>query len=318
MGALSGLVFLGQRLRWEDWLAVGCVMVASIGATRRMGEPVALDVPVDGRDEVRGMTAELIRDLDRPDGWWLLVDGSEQSYVDVENPSHLEFEYLQMAAYVIDTTWPDECAARRAAPRRRTVHAAEMARRPPPGSRQLVAERSATIAAMARKLGAIDGTELLQIDAAELVTQQPGDAADLVVCDVYDGPDTVTSLFTTTALTELRRVLRPDGCYVCNLSDAAPFSLAKVVIATIQAVMGPVVMLAEPPVLRGRRSGNLSSPLEQRPFQHDDLVRRAAGGPVRVRVVSGEGLAAFVGGAEPASDESQLPASGESLGLRWT
>ena len=52
MGALSGLVFLGQRLRWEDWLAVGCVMVASIGATRRMGEPVALDVPVDGRDEV--------------------------------------------------------------------------------------------------------------------------------------------------------------------------------------------------------------------------------------------------------------------------
>jgi spermidine synthase len=175
-----------------------------------------------------------------------------------------------------------------------------------------------TIAAMARKLGPIDGTELLQVDAAELVTQRPENSADLVVCDVYDGPDTVTSLFTTTALTELRRVLRPAGCYVCNLSDAAPFSLAKVVIATIQAVMGPVVMLAEPPVLRGRRSGNLILAAGARPFQHDDLVRRAAGGPVRVRVVSGEGLAAFVGRAEPASEESQLPASGESLGLRWT
>ncbi|HEX3907531.1 MAG TPA: fused MFS/spermidine synthase [Mycobacteriales bacterium] len=264
------------------------------------------------------MTAELIRDLDRPAGWWLLVDGSEQSYVDVDDPSHLEFEYLQMAAHVIDTTWPGETPldALHLGGGLCTLPRWLAARRP--GSRQLVAERSATIAAMARKLGRIDGTELLQIDAAELVAQRPGDSADLVVCDVYEGPDTVTSLFTIAALAELRRVLRADGCYVCNLSDAAPFALAKVVIATVEAVIGPVVMLAEPPVLRGRRSGNLVIAAGAQPAGHDDLVRRAASGPVRVRVVSGEGLAGFVGGAEPATDESQLPASGESLGLRWT
>jgi inner membrane transporter RhtA len=33
MAALSGLVFLGQRLHWQEWLAVVAVMVASIGAT---------------------------------------------------------------------------------------------------------------------------------------------------------------------------------------------------------------------------------------------------------------------------------------------
>jgi inner membrane transporter RhtA len=33
MAAMSGLVFLSQRLRWQEWLAVGSVMVASIGAT---------------------------------------------------------------------------------------------------------------------------------------------------------------------------------------------------------------------------------------------------------------------------------------------
>jgi spermidine synthase len=264
------------------------------------------------------VTAELIRDLDRPAGWWLLVDGSEQSYVDVEDPSHLEFEYLQMAAHVIDTTWPGDapldalhlggglCTLPRWLADRR------------PGSRQLVAERSATIAAMARKLGPIDGTELREVDAADLVVQRPEDSADLIVCDVYDGPDTVTSLFTTAALTQLRRVLRADGCYVCNLSDAAPFALAKVVIASVQAVVGPVVMMAEPAVLRGRRSGNLVIAAGPQPFRHDDLVRRAAGGPVRVRVVSGDGLAKFIGRAEPAADESQLPASGESLGLRWS
>jgi len=35
MAALSGLLFLGQHLRAREWAAVGCVMVASIGATRR-------------------------------------------------------------------------------------------------------------------------------------------------------------------------------------------------------------------------------------------------------------------------------------------
>jgi inner membrane transporter RhtA len=34
MAAVSGLVFLGQHLHAREWVAVGCVMAASIGATR--------------------------------------------------------------------------------------------------------------------------------------------------------------------------------------------------------------------------------------------------------------------------------------------
>lgn len=44
MAALSGLVFLGQHLLVKEWVAVGCVMVASIGATRGAR---ADEVPVD-------------------------------------------------------------------------------------------------------------------------------------------------------------------------------------------------------------------------------------------------------------------------------
>lgn len=44
MAALSGLLFLDQHLRVREWLAVVCVMVASIGATRRAGrDEVALE-----------------------------------------------------------------------------------------------------------------------------------------------------------------------------------------------------------------------------------------------------------------------------------
>jgi inner membrane transporter RhtA len=33
MGALSGALFLHQHLLWREWVAIGAVMVASIGAT---------------------------------------------------------------------------------------------------------------------------------------------------------------------------------------------------------------------------------------------------------------------------------------------
>jgi hypothetical protein len=264
------------------------------------------------------VSAELIRDLDRPSAWWLLVDGSEQSFVDIEHPLHLEFEYLQMAGHVVQAGWPADDPLD-------VLHLGGglctfprwMAARYP-GSRQLVVERSSTIAAMSRKLGPVAGAELIEADAAAVVGDRPAASADLVVCDIYEGPETVTSLFTTDALGRVRRLLRDDGCYVCNLSDASPFALAKVVVATVRAALGGVVMLAEPSVLRGRRSGNLVVVAGHRPLDADELVRRATSGPVRARVVADGELSEFIGTARPAVTESDLPTSGESLGLRWS
>jgi inner membrane transporter RhtA len=53
MGALSGLVFLGQSLRWREWVAVGLVIVASVGATGRSASATAVDVPTGTSEEVR-------------------------------------------------------------------------------------------------------------------------------------------------------------------------------------------------------------------------------------------------------------------------
>jgi inner membrane transporter RhtA len=47
-GALSGLLFLGQRLRWHEWIAVAAVMAASIGATGQPKVGAAIEAePVD-------------------------------------------------------------------------------------------------------------------------------------------------------------------------------------------------------------------------------------------------------------------------------
>jgi hypothetical protein len=125
----------------------------------------------------------------------------------------------------------------------------------------------------------------------------------------------VTTLFTADAIRRMRALLRPDGVLICNLSDATPFALSQVVAVTLRVVFGSVVLLAEPPVLRGRRSGNLVFAGTDRDLPLADLTRRAAGGAVRFRVVAGADLTAFIGDATPAMAESDLPRSGESTGL---
>lgn len=262
------------------------------------------------------MIAELMRDAERENGWWLLVGGSEQSYVDVADPLHLEFEYVQMIAQLLETVFATDAplTALHLGGGLCTVPRWVAARHP--GSRQRVVERSAEIAKMAASLGAVAGARVVIKDALAVVTRTRRSSADLVICDVYDGPETVTDLFTLDATRSVRKVLRPDGLYICNLSDATPFALSQVVAATLRSVFASVVMLAEPPVLRGRRSGNLVIAAADRDIPLAGLSRRAAGGPVRFRVVANEDLTTFIGDAVAATSETDLPPSGESTGRR--
>src|SRR5215475_14483618 len=52
--------------------------------------------------QVESGAAELLRDADRASGWLLLVDGTPQSYVDLEDPTYLEFEYVRRIGHLID------------------------------------------------------------------------------------------------------------------------------------------------------------------------------------------------------------------------
>ncbi|GAA3355822.1 hypothetical protein GCM10017744_019900 [Streptomyces antimycoticus] len=61
-----------------------------------MNEPIPVSRAVDGG------TAKLMPDLDRPHAWLLTVDGAPQSYVDLDDPVRLEFEYARRIAHVLD------------------------------------------------------------------------------------------------------------------------------------------------------------------------------------------------------------------------
>ncbi|MCZ0978886.1 hypothetical protein O1L60_05680 [Streptomyces diastatochromogenes] len=52
--------------------------------------------------EVDHGTARLLPDVDRERAWLLTVDGAPQSYVDLDDPAYLEFEYARRLAHVAD------------------------------------------------------------------------------------------------------------------------------------------------------------------------------------------------------------------------
>src|SRR3954462_14892763 len=55
-----------------------------------------------GPTPVLGGVAEILGDADRDGSWMLVVNGTPQSHVDLEDPSHLEFEYVRRMGHVLD------------------------------------------------------------------------------------------------------------------------------------------------------------------------------------------------------------------------
>ncbi|KJY25785.1 fused MFS/spermidine synthase, partial [Streptomyces sp. NRRL S-495] len=74
-----------------------------------MPDPTAApseDYPVDERLPVLRETdlgrAKLLPDVDHDGGWLLTLDDTPQSYVDLGDPTHLEFEYTRRLGHLVD------------------------------------------------------------------------------------------------------------------------------------------------------------------------------------------------------------------------
>jgi len=249
---------------------------------------------------------ELLRDLDRPSGRVLMVAGVEQSYVD-DDPTHLEFEYMQHMALVLDIERPGRVPVR-------ALHLGGGALTMPrwlaatrPGSRQLALESSTDVLETVRDLAPV-ACEVRVDDAVSAVETLPAGDADVVIWDLYDGPRAITAGLTLEVMVAMRRALADGGVALLNVSDMTPFDVVRPVLAALRTCFDDVVLLAEPSTLRGRRSGNcVLVGRVGRSLAHDALVRAGAGAPVRATVLADDKLDAFVGDIKPATVADPLP-----------
>ncbi|MFF0018792.1 spermidine synthase [Streptomyces sp. NPDC005374] len=260
-------------------------------------------------EPVDGGLAELIPDRERTRAWTLLIDGAPQSHVDLDDPSHLSFEYQRRLGHVIDLV----------APAGKPVHAVHLgggaltlarylaATRP--RSTQQVVERDAALVQLVRQKLPLEPTARIRVrsaDARDGLAKVADGWADIVIADVFSGARTPAHLTSTEFLDEVRRTLRPGGLYAANLADGPPLAHLRGQIATAAARFPELALVADPTVLRGKRFGNAVLVAADTPLPLAELTRRAASDPHPGRVEHGKGLLDFTGGAVPVTDASAV------------
>ncbi|MFC5905924.1 spermidine synthase [Streptacidiphilus monticola] len=260
--------------------------------------------------------ARLLPDLDRPHAWLLTMDGAPQSYVDLDDPAYLEFEYVQRLAHAVDR------AAAPGAPVD-VLHLGGGALTLPrylaatrPGSRQHVVEFDAALIELVREvLPWPVGITVAAADARKAVASAGTDSADVVVADVFGGDRIPAQVTSVEFLAEVRRVLRPGGLYAANLADGAPLDFLRGQLASAATLFPELCVLAEPAVLRGRRYGNLVLLASDAALPEAELTRVLAGDPFPARAVAGERLARLFAGAEPVTDATAAPSPPPPAGM---
>jgi spermidine synthase len=244
-------------------------------------------------------------DPDRPTGRTLVLDGLRHSYVD-DDPTYLEFEYVQAMASVIDTSFPDEEAVNAyylgagALTLPRYVAATRS------GSDNRVSEiDGGVVRAAADVLG--DGfparTDVRVEDGRLAIDELRPDSLDLIVGDAFGGISVAWHLATVEALDGLAAGLHTNGIYVANVIDHGPLDFARAYVRTTSEVFDEVALLAAPEVLDSKDGGNLIIVASQSPLDVHAIVETAGQRGLQWSALTGDGLDTWVGGAAVLTDD---------------
>lgn len=254
-------------------------------------------------------------------GYELVVGDTPQSHVDLDDPTHLHFEYVARMGAVIDQLrLPGQplTAVHLGAGAMTVPRYVEATR---PGSRQQVIELEQALVDLVREhlplpRGASIRTRIG--DARETMARLPEGLVgnvDLLVSDVYSGARTPAHLTSVEFYRDAARLLAPDGVLLVNVADGAGLGFARRQVATVRSVLEHVIVLAEVQVLKGRRFGNLVLAASASPLPVTWLPRLMAAGPHPAKVAQGSEIEEFVRGARPATDADATPSPAPSAGL---
>ncbi|WP_404386018.1 fused MFS/spermidine synthase [Knoellia locipacati] len=252
--------------------------------------------------------AEVIRDDARPTGRVLVLDGLRHSYVDVQDPTHLEFEYVQALASVADTAFPDGEAITAYHLGGGGLTLPRYLAQVRPGTTSVVSEIDAGVLDVdVERLGLRtgDGLDVRVEDGRIGMRALDPDSRDLVVGDAFGGVTIPWHLTTREALTDVRRVLGEDGLYAANLIDFGELRFVRAELATLRSVFDHVVLAADPETLAGQAGsgGNLVAVASDAPVDTAALAERMGGRALEWDLLEGRRLDDWVGDAMVLTDD---------------
>ncbi|MFO8074934.1 MAG: fused MFS/spermidine synthase [Egibacteraceae bacterium] len=251
----GGLIVAGAALWW--WLGAGRAP-AALAAAVLAALALAAWTPVPCEIESAYFCAQVIEDPERASGRILKLDALPHSYVDLADPTHLEFAYTIVLDAVINEhagnaprllhlgggafTLPRHAAATR------------------PDATNVVVEVDPALVDLARQefdfAPEREGVEVVVDDARLDVAERPAGRYDAVLGDAFGGLAVPWHLTTAEFLADVDAALAPGGVYAVNVIDHPPYDFAHAQAATLRAVFDEVALAAPPAWLDGQAGGN--------------------------------------------------------------
>lgn len=237
---------------------------------------------------------------DEHGGYAVSRDGHPQSYVHLEDPGLLVYEYVQHLAMALDTL---------PSGRLRLTHVggaglsfARYVQHTRPGSPQIVLEPDVELTAAVREQLPLPRGHRIRVRAVDGlagVSALRERSADVVVVDAFDEGRVPGELAGTTFAQHLARVLVPGGLIAFNTCDDIGLRHARSLAATLGEALPHLGLIALKEVLSGRRFGNVVILASDEPLAEAALSRRAASAPFPTTFLPGVATRNWLGGAQP-------------------
>jgi MFS family permease/spermidine synthase len=236
----------------------------------------------------------------------LILNSARHSYVDLNDPRHLEFAYVQWLGAMTDVLRPAGAPIDALHLGGGGFTVPEYVRATRPGSDQLVLELDGDLVRLDRaKLGLTTGPDLrVRVgDARVGLAAEPDGACDFVVGDAFGYLVVPWHLATREMAADIARVLRPHGVYAQNVIDYPPNRFIRAETATVAAAFRYVALIAPQDALDAKVGSNFVIVASQRPLPLAALRVRLDRVQEPVRLLSGPELTAFIGGARVLTDD---------------
>lgn len=256
---------------------------------------------------------ELVRD--EHGGTTVVVGGQPQSYVHLDDPEGLVFEYVQHLAACLDALLP-----RRTHPRPAITHVGGAGLTLPrwveatrPGSPQIVLEPDVTLTELVRRELPLPRGHRIRVRpqaGRDGVAALADGSADAVVVDAFADGSVPADLVTVEFFADAVRVLRPGGVLLMNSPDEPGLRHLVRVAAGLREALGPsglVAAVAMRDVAKGRRYGNVVLVGSRHALDVDEVRRQVARWPFPSGVIGPAELVRRGGGATPIRDGEDTP-----------
>ena len=292
---LAGIV-VGLRLRAVPALTAAAIAVGA--GVLASGVALAAGTPCERESSY--YCAQVLTDPDRASGRVLVLDDLRHSYVDLADPTHLDFAYTRWIGDVIDVRRPSRTLFIGGGGF--TLPRYVLATRP--GARTTVLELDPELVDLARDRLGLRTSPALRVragDARLSLREEPTASADVVVGDAFGARSIPWHLSTRELFADVRRVLRPDGIYAGNLIDHGSLDLLRAEAATLLEGFRDVALIARP----GPEGGNVIVLASERPLPLGAIRARieAHDGERRATVYDRAFLERFSRDAEPLTDD---------------